>query len=152
MLAVASLCHPCSPGTLSRTGRPTKVGGYSSQQSASSHSSCFLVRFGLFHLFESPKFLLSQGRQAEAVAVVHGIAYRNNKKTWLTEEILDAIVDAEDAEQAPIRVSASSVLKQNLNSFSLSHIQPLFQNRKLGLTHGAHLVLLGSHRHGIPTL
>ncbi|KAI0913863.1 sugar transporter [Ustulina deusta] len=94
----------------------------------------FLVRFGLFHLFESPKFLLSQGRQAEAVAVVHGIAYRNNKKTWLTEEILDAIVDAEDAEQEPIRVSASSVLKQNLNSFSLSHIQPLFQNRKLGLT------------------
>ncbi|KAJ2987174.1 hypothetical protein NUW58_g4651 [Xylaria curta] len=94
----------------------------------------FLIRFALFHLFESPKYLLSQGRQAEAVAVVHGIAYRNNKKTWLTEEILDAVVDADDTEQAPIRVSASSVLKQNLSSFSLSHIQPLFQNRKLGLT------------------
>jgi len=96
----------------------------------------FLIRFGLFHLFESPKYLLSQGRQAEAVAVVHGIAYRNGKKTWLTEDILDAVVDVEDTERAPTRFSASSVLKQNLSSFSLDHIQPLFQNRKLGLTTG----------------
>ncbi|KAI0474394.1 sugar transporter [Xylaria cf. heliscus] len=94
----------------------------------------FIIRFGIFHLFESPKYLLSQGRQSEAVAVVHGIAYRNNKKTWLTEEVLDAVVDAEDTERAPVRISARSVLKQNLSSFSLSHIQPLFQNRKLGLT------------------
>ncbi|KAI0420668.1 sugar transporter [Xylaria grammica] len=94
----------------------------------------FFVRFGLFHLFESPKYLLSQGRQAEAVAVVHGIAYRNKKKTWLTEEILNAIADGEDEEPAPVQVSAGSVLKQNLRSFSLGHIQPLFQNRKLGLT------------------
>ncbi|KAI0114502.1 sugar transporter [Nemania sp. FL0031] len=94
----------------------------------------FLIRFALFHLFESPKYLLSQGRQAEAVAVVRGIAYRNNKKTWLTEEVLDAVVDTEDTERASVRVSASSVLKQNLSSFSLSHIQPLFQNRKLGIT------------------
>jgi MFS family permease len=94
----------------------------------------FLIRFGLFHLYESPKYLLSQGRQAEAVAVVHGIAYRNNKKTWLTEEILDAVVDTEDTERVHVRVSATSVLKQNLSSFSLGHIQPLFQNRKLGLT------------------
>ncbi|KAI1439267.1 sugar transporter [Xylaria sp. CBS 124048] len=94
----------------------------------------FLVRFGLFHLFESPKYLLSQGRQAEAVAVVHGIAYRNNKKTWLTEDILDAVVDTEETQRTTrARVSASSVLKQNLGSFSLAHIQPLFQTRKLGL-------------------
>ena len=33
----------------------------------------FICRFFLFHLFESPKFLLSRGRQAEAVATVHGI-------------------------------------------------------------------------------
>ncbi|KAI1822144.1 sugar transporter [Xylaria intraflava] len=94
----------------------------------------FLVRFGLFHLFESPKYLLSQGRQAEAVAVVHGIAYRNGTKTWLTEEILDAVVDTEDTERTPARVSATSLLKQNLGSFSLAHIQPLFKTRKLGLT------------------
>ncbi|KAI1173137.1 sugar transporter [Nemania sp. FL0916] len=98
----------------------------------------FLVRFGLFHLFESPKYLLSQGRQAEAVAVVHGIAYRNGKKTWLTEDVLDAVVDTDDTDDivraAPVRASATSVLRQSLGEFSLGHIQPLFQTRKLGLT------------------
>ena len=33
----------------------------------------FVARFFFFHLFESPKYLLSRGRQAEAVATVHGI-------------------------------------------------------------------------------
>ncbi|KAI0851263.1 MFS general substrate transporter [Daldinia vernicosa] len=92
----------------------------------------FLIRFGMFHLFESPKYLLSQGRQAEAVAVVHGIAYRNNKKTWLTEEILDAVVDTDGTERIPTRVSATNIIKQNLMSFSVDHIRPLFQTRKLG--------------------
>ncbi|KAI0005637.1 membrane transporter [Xylariaceae sp. FL0662B] len=94
----------------------------------------FLIRFCVFHLFESPKYLLSQGRQSEAVAVVHGIAYRNKKKTWLTEEILDAVVDSESTEPIPGRVSTSYVLKQNLTSFSLAHIKPLFQHRTLRIT------------------
>ncbi|KAI1389795.1 MFS general substrate transporter [Hypoxylon trugodes] len=93
----------------------------------------FLIRFGVFHLFESPKYLLSQGRQSEAVTVVHGIAYRNKRKTWLTDEIMDAVVDAEGAERIPTRVSATNIIKKNLMSFSLGHIKPLFQNRKLGV-------------------
>ncbi|KAL7622973.1 hypothetical protein AAE478_006652 [Parahypoxylon ruwenzoriense] len=92
----------------------------------------FLIRFSIFHLFESPKYLLSRGRQSEAVAVVHGIAYRNGAKTWLTEEILDAVADNEGAERVPTRVSTANIIKQNLTSFSIGHIRPLFQNRKLG--------------------
>ncbi|KXJ91019.1 major facilitator superfamily domain-containing protein [Microdochium bolleyi] len=96
----------------------------------------FILRFFFFHLFESPKFLLSQGRQAEAVAVVHGIAYRNGKKTWLTEEILDAVVDGHQrrAHEAVLQLSAFSVVKKNLTSMSLSHIKPLFANRILART------------------
>lgn len=92
----------------------------------------FFIRFGLFHLFESPKYLLSQGRQSEAVAVVHGIAYRNGKKTWLTDEILDAVADMDRTERMPVRVSAANIIKKNLMAFSVGHIRPLFQNRKLG--------------------
>lgn len=95
----------------------------------------FLIRFFVFHLFESPKFLLTQGRQAEAVAVVHGMAHRNGKKTWLTEEILDAVVDgAESSARVPSRVSTTSIIKDSLTSMSLDHIRPLFQNRTLGIT------------------
>ncbi|KAJ9156573.1 MFS general substrate transporter [Pleurostoma richardsiae] len=95
----------------------------------------FVVRFFVFHLFESPKYLLSQGRQAEAVAVVHGIAYRNQTKTWLTEDILDAVVD-DDAVSAPRltrRLSTTNILKTKFQSFSAARIRPLFSNRKLGL-------------------
>ncbi|KAK4153606.1 hypothetical protein C8A00DRAFT_33626 [Chaetomidium leptoderma] len=93
----------------------------------------FLVRFFLFHMFESPKFLLSRGRQAEAVAVVQGIALRNNKKTWLTEEIIDAVVDG-PAPRTRSRLSTRNIIKNKLASFSAERIRPLFKNRKLGLT------------------
>ncbi|KXX74004.1 Synaptic vesicle 2-related protein [Madurella mycetomatis] len=93
----------------------------------------FIVRFFLFHMFESPKYLLSRGRQAEAVAVVHGIAFRNNTKTWLTEEILDAIVD-DPAPRHRRRVAATNIIKERLASFSAERILPLFSNRTLGLT------------------
>lgn len=56
----------------------------------------FFIRFFIFRLFESPKYLLSRGRQSEAVAVIHGLAHRNGTKTWLTEEIMDAVADGSD--------------------------------------------------------
>ncbi|ROV96286.1 hypothetical protein VMCG_07660 [Cytospora schulzeri] len=106
----------------------------------------FIIRFFLFHLFESPKFLLSRGRQSEAVAVVHGLAHRNGAKTWLTEEILDAVVDdvvvGDSGETqfhnrgtpaASSRLSTKNVLKAKLQEFSGARIRPLFSSRKLGL-------------------
>lgn len=93
----------------------------------------FLVRFFLFHMFESPKFLLSRGRQAEAVAVVQGIASRNGRKTWLTEEILDAVVD-DPSPRPRTRLSTTNIIKTKLTSFSADRIRPLFNTRKLGVT------------------
>lgn len=92
----------------------------------------FIVRFFIFKLLESPKYLLSRGRQAEAVAVVHGIAYRNNAKTWLTTDLLDAVVD-DIAPQRSRRLSTKSVLKSKLATLSGDRLRPLFANRKLGL-------------------
>ncbi|KUI61039.1 hypothetical protein VP1G_08230 [Cytospora mali] len=107
----------------------------------------FIIRFFLFHLFESPKFLLSRGRQSEAVAVVHGLAHRNGAKTWLTEDILNAVVDdvvGGDSGESHLhrhgtaaasggRISTKSVLKAKLEAFSGARIRPLFSSRKLGL-------------------
>ncbi|EEY14319.1 membrane transporter [Verticillium alfalfae VaMs.102] len=94
----------------------------------------FGIRCFLFHLFESPKFLLSKGRQAEAIAVVHGIAYRNGAKTWLTEEIMNAVVDdVAHPELHEVRPAGVSVLKDKLSKFSGDRIRPLFQNRTLGM-------------------
>ncbi|KAI3396257.1 hypothetical protein diail_12339 [Diaporthe ilicicola] len=102
----------------------------------------FCLRFFIFHLFESPKYLLSRGRQSEAVAVVHGLAFRNGAKTWLSEAVLNAVVDGDDSgdERAPHRVHAAvpalstkGVIKAKLDEFSGARIRPLFSSRKLGL-------------------
>lgn len=92
----------------------------------------FICRFFFFHLFESPKFLLSRGRQAEAVAVVHGIAYHNGVKTWLTEDILNQI--GGNPEAAPEAISTQEIIKRNLSKFSGERIRPLFNGKTLGTT------------------
>jgi len=91
----------------------------------------FLARFLLFHLFESPKFLLSRGRQAEAVALVHGMAFKNKTKTWLTEDILNEI-GGHPEEARTLKLSNMEIVKRKLSSFSAERIGPLFHTRKLG--------------------
>ena len=92
----------------------------------------FFCRFFLFHLYESPKFLLSRGRQAEAVATVHGIAYANKRKTWLTEDILNEIGGG-SPEQASTKLSTTEIIKRFFSRFSHDRIAPLFHTRRLGL-------------------
>ncbi|KAF2091246.1 MFS general substrate transporter [Saccharata proteae CBS 121410] len=94
----------------------------------------FICRFFLFHLFESPKFLLSRGRQTEAVAVVHGIAYHNGAKTWLTEDILDAIGGDPEIAGDEAKLSTVEIVKRGLSKFSSARIGPLFHGWKLGTT------------------
>lgn len=85
-----------------------------------------------FHLFESPKFLLSQGRQSEAVAAVHGVAYRNGKQTWLSEDILNEIGGYPGATEDQV-FSKSDAVKNHLKRFSTERIKPLFATKKIGL-------------------
>lgn len=93
----------------------------------------FLGRFVLFHLYESPKYLLSRGHQSQAVAVVHGMAYKNKTTTWLTEDILNEIGgDSTTVKSAAL--STTEIVRRKLSSFSAERIGPLFQTRQLGTT------------------
>lgn len=92
----------------------------------------FVCRFFLFHLYESPKFLLSRGRQSEAVATVHGIAYANKKKTWLTEDVLNSLGGMPE-EGAHEKLSFVDIVMRFFGKFSKDRIGPLFGTRKLGL-------------------
>lgn len=91
----------------------------------------FVCRFFFFHLYESPKYLLSRGRQAEAVATVHGIAYANKRKTWLTEEILNNI-GGDPAIVSDAKLSTAQIIGRQLGKFSKDRIAPLFATRSLG--------------------
>ncbi|EEA20885.1 hypothetical protein TMatcc_000883 [Talaromyces marneffei ATCC 18224] len=93
----------------------------------------FVCRFFLFHLYESPKFLLSRGRQEEAVRTVHAIAYKNKAKTWLTVDILNEIGghpgDGDDA-----KLTRFEIIKRSLSKFSAERLCPLFHTKRLGIT------------------
>lgn len=90
----------------------------------------FICRFFLFHLFESPKFLLSRGRQREAVSVIRGLAHANKTKTWLSEEILNEVGGSEEKEDT--KLSYSEIVKRSLNRFSTERMKPLFAYKRLG--------------------
>ncbi|KAL8713357.1 MAG: hypothetical protein Q9220_002556 [cf. Caloplaca sp. 1 TL-2023] len=72
------------------------------------------------------------GRQGEAVAAVHGIAYKNQKTTWLSEEVLNE-VGGTAAVAEKQQLSTGEIIKRNLNKFSTQRIAPLFATRQLGL-------------------
>lgn len=95
----------------------------------------WICRFFLFHLYESPKFLLSKGRQEEAVASVHGIAYKNKTQTWLTVEVLSEIGGYAEGGQH-LGLSVGEIIKRNLSKFSFSKISPLFATKRLGFNSG----------------
>jgi hypothetical protein len=92
----------------------------------------FVCRFFLFHLHESPKFLLSRGRQVEAVSVVHAIARHNGARTWLTDDLLEEL-SGETDEVGP-KLSVLEINKRNLSKFSFQRVESLFADWKLGVT------------------
>jgi hypothetical protein len=94
----------------------------------------FISRFFLFHLYESPKFLLSRGRQAEAVATVYGIAHCNKTHTWLTEDILNHIGGDQEVTGEDIKLSNIEIIKRSISRFSLARFRIIFQDKKLGIT------------------
>ncbi|KAI1338497.1 MFS general substrate transporter [Xylariaceae sp. FL0016] len=101
----------------------------------------FVCRFFLFHLYESPKFLLSRGRPDEAVAVVQAIAHRNKATTWLTTEILAKVagtpMDANAAEKASAeneKLAVTEIVRRGLSKFSGNQIAPLFRGWRVAVT------------------
>ena len=95
----------------------------------------FVCRFFVFHLFESPKFLLSKGRQREAVASVYGIARKNRTTTWLNEDVLNEL-GGQSVLDHEAGLSFKQVVSRQLEKFSTQRIAPLFHERKLGLMTG----------------
>ena len=94
----------------------------------------FFLRFFLFPFYESPKFLLSKGREQEAIDVLHKIA-KFNKTTppTLSVEHFRAI-DMEYGTGTAIPESAGSSVKRVLANFldSIKKLKGLF-GRKLQL-------------------
>ena len=86
----------------------------------------FFFRFFLFHLYESPKFLMGRGKDEEAVRVVHEVARINGTTSNLT--LADLEVFNQTGEQ---RIDAEAALKRRLEKIRLTHVRALFASFKL---------------------
>ncbi|EFX05887.1 membrane transporter [Grosmannia clavigera kw1407] len=98
----------------------------------------FLVRFLLFSIHESPKYLMGRGLDEEAVRIVHEVARRNGTTTGLTLEHLQACepegyVRPTDSSAAALALAA---LRRKMADMDLGRVRALFATRQLGLSTG----------------
>ncbi|KAH9924317.1 MFS general substrate transporter [Epithele typhae] len=85
----------------------------------------FCLRFFVFHLYESPKYLMGRGRDAEAVQIVHKVAAYNGVHSSLTLEML------QEAREALMDTSARGAVARKLRAFSGEHVRSLFATKKM---------------------
>lgn len=90
----------------------------------------FASRFFLFTIYESPKYLMSKGRDEEAIEVVHKVAKRNGTTSAATLEDLRAF----EPEGYRADTGAATALKRNLEKLDASNVKALFSSRKLALS------------------
>ena len=86
---------------------------------------CALARLFVFKMEESPKFLVSVGRDEEAVAALQNIAHKYNRKCSLT---LDQL--AEYNADVPAYFNEKEVTVMDILKISLLHLKKLFATRK----------------------
>lgn len=104
------------------------------------------IRFFLFKLYESPKYLMGRGKDEEAVRVVHLVAAHNGKTSSLTlEHLLSAgqLVYREDV--VTQNTSATAAVMRQLRKLNLDHVKALFATRKLAYSTSILIVLWGKH-------
>jgi hypothetical protein len=104
----------------------------------------WFLRFFVFKLYESPKYLVGRGRDAEAVDVVHKVAEYNGVQSSLSIEQLLA-VDREYGSGKAIDASAGAAVKRTLSIFDMSRVKVLFATRKMAYSTSLLIILWGKH-------
>ncbi|KAI0786187.1 MFS general substrate transporter [Abortiporus biennis] len=100
----------------------------------------WVLRFFVFTLYESPKYLMGRGRDAEAVEVVRKVAEYNGIQGQITidtlkeVEVAGTLITEDDKTGVAgggIDTSAKGALKRKLMKFNGDHVRGLFATKKL---------------------
>jgi hypothetical protein len=105
---------------------------------------CWGLRFFVFKLYESPKFLIGRGRDAEAVEVIHKVAAYNGITSSLTLAQLEA-VDREHEGERQIDTSARGAVARTLSIFETGRIRSLFATRKMAVSTSLLIIIWGTN-------
>lgn len=103
-----------------------------------------LIRIFVFKMPESPRYLLSRGRDAEAVEAVNYVARYNGKPETLTLDMLKAIDDAQSSPPTQVEQSGDAstgetkaplsykqIITENFKDYSSHSYRKLFAGRKM---------------------
>jgi MFS family permease len=99
----------------------------------------FCIRFLLFTIYESPKYLMGKGKDEEAVRIVHEVARRNGRRSSLTVEELRAC----EPEGYVRQTGVSSAVKRRLEDVRFEKVRALFATRKLALSTSLIMIIWG---------
>ncbi|THH32408.1 hypothetical protein EUX98_g1754 [Antrodiella citrinella] len=99
------------------------------------------VRFFVFHLYESPRYLMSRGDDKTAVEIIHEIAKYNKTTSRLTLEMLTNAGQKPGVED--LDVSAKAIVARKMKQVNLNHVKPLFATRKLALSTSLLIIIWG---------
>lgn len=92
----------------------------------------WFIRFFVFTLYESPKYLMGRGRDQDAVDVIHKVAEYNGVNSSLTLDQLQRAGQTEGHENlGPNETSALASVKRSFSHFNFDHLKALFATRKL---------------------
>lgn len=101
------------------------------------------IRFFLFKLYESPKYLMGRGRDEAAVEVVHLVAEHNGTTSSLTVEDLKNAGSLGLEEGPKLDASAAGAVKRQLAKFNGGHVRSLFATKKLAYSTSLLIILWG---------
>jgi hypothetical protein len=110
----------------------------------------WILRFFVFKLYESPKYLMGKGQNTKAVEVVHKVAEYNRTTSNLDVSDLDK-VDARggeagsDVEDKKDETHAQQAIRRQLTKFDSNHVKSLFASRKLAYSTSLLIILWGEH-------
>ncbi|THU77132.1 hypothetical protein K435DRAFT_703066, partial [Dendrothele bispora CBS 962.96] len=92
----------------------------------------WIMRYVVFDLQESSKYLIARGRDEEALEVLQRIAAKNGKTLTLTLSQLQSVSGTVPTSQSS-KLSTAQILVKAVSSFSFSHVTPLFSTRRLAI-------------------
>lgn len=105
----------------------------------------FVIRFVFFTIYESPKFLMGRGKDADAVRVVHEVARRNGKTSSLTLE--DLQIHERLGQQ---NTAASAALARKLEKLNFTHVKAVFSGTRLAISTSLIITVWGFIGLGFP--
>ncbi|KDR81207.1 hypothetical protein GALMADRAFT_60449 [Galerina marginata CBS 339.88] len=114
------------------------------------------IRFFVFTLYESPKYLMGKGRDEDAVAVVHKVAAHNGVTSTLTLKDLSRFAGHGDVGSSKSQVgkakdtdaglngytsNVTKAIQRKLSMFDVNHVKPLFVTKKMAYSTSLLIVL-----------